>query len=85
MVYGVLFKVGFLYENFTGCVQHGACCVEAQFLDSSYDPLINFVGKLVEIDVILKIALLYFALYVDGVLGEHAGELDVQTVLTDCE
>ena len=82
VVNSILLKVCFLYKHSTWSIQDSLCCVKANVLYSFNYPLFDFVCKLVKIDVVLLLSV-DFTIYVDGLFCNHAGELDVQTVLTD--
>ena len=55
MVNSVLLKVGLLNEHLAWRVEHRLCCVETDVLDSFNYPLLNLVGKLVEVEVTLLV------------------------------
>ena len=84
LIHGVLLQVGLLDEHLTWCVEHALGGIESDILDGFHHPLLNLVLELVEVDV-LSVGSVVVELTedVDGIAGEHAGELDVETVLTD--
>ena len=47
--------------------------------------MVDFVREFVEVDVILLLSVFSFAIHIDGVSGEHRGEFDVLSALTDGE
>ena len=83
MVYGVVFEVGLFCDHVSGRIEHFSCGAQAHVLHGVEHPLVDFVGKFVEIDVVDGLFALHFAEYVDGVAGEHRGELDVLAAFTD--
>ena len=84
-VHGVFFQVCFFNEHFARCVQHIFCSLKSDVFDGVNDPLVDFVGKLVEIDVFNGFVLVEFAEDVNGVFRQHGSEFDVQTAFTDGE
>ena len=85
MVYGVVFEVGLFGDHVARSIQHFACGAEAHILHGVEHPLVHFVGELVEIDVVDGLFAFDFAENVDGIAGEHRGELDILATFTDGE
>ena len=51
MVYCLFLKVCLLYKHLTRSVEHSLCGVESDCLDGIDDPLVDFVGEFVEVDL----------------------------------
>ena len=83
MIHGLFFKVSLLNEHLTRSVEHRLGCVETDALDGVDNPLVDLVDKLVEVDVLFLFVAVNLAEHVDGVLGEHRRQLDVQTSTAD--
>ena len=83
VVNGLFLEVGFLYEHVARSVEHSLGGVETNALDRVDDPLVDLVRELVEIDVLVYLALVELAEYVDSIFGKHAGKLDVHTAAAD--
>ena len=85
MVYGLLFQVSLLNQHLSGSVNHLLGSIQTDGLDRVDNPLVNLIAELVQIDVFISLVVADDAEYVDGVLSQHRGQLDVQTALTDSQ
>ena len=83
MVYSLFLQVSLLDEDLTRSIEHFLGGVVAQGLDGIDNPLVYLVGKLVEIDVLVGLALVDHTEHVNGVLGQHRGQFNVHTTLTN--
>ena len=79
IVDGLLLKVGLLNEHVARSVEYSLGRVETDALDGVDNPLVYFVREFVEVDVLVDLALVKLAEYVNCVFGQHAGQLDVHT------
>ena len=85
MVDSLLLKVGLLNQQLTGSIEYLLSGVIAQSLNGIDNPLVYLIGKLIQVDILISLTLIHHTEYVDGMLGEHRGQLDVHTALTNCE
>ena len=85
MVYGVVFEVGLFSDHISGGIQHFSCGAQPHVLHGVDDPLVYFVREFVEINVVDGLFAFDFAEDVDGIAGEHGGELDILAAFTDGE
>ena len=66
-----LFEVGLLNKHLSRSVEHCLGGVESDALDGIDDPLVDFVGELVEIDILVGFLFVHLPEHVDGLDGEH--------------
>ena len=83
MIHRLLFEVGLLNKHLAWSLEHGLCGVETDGFDGIDDPLVDFVGELVQVDVFLVFSLSHFTEYVDGITSQHRSQLDVQSTASD--
>ena len=83
MIHRLLFEVGLLNKHLAWSLEHGLCGVETDGFYGIDDPLVDFVGELVQIDVFLVFSLSHFTEYVDGITSQHRSQLDVQSTASD--
>ena len=69
-------------KNLAWSIQDCFSSVQTNILYCFDYPLFDFVSKFIEVDVILLLSV-DLTIYVDCIFCNHAGKLDVQTVLTD--
>ena len=83
LVNGFFLEVGLFDKHFAWSVYHSFCSVESDSFDSINYPLVDFVGEFVEVDIFVGFVFAHYAEHVDGILCQHAGELDVHTATSD--
>ena len=85
MVNSLFLQVGLLDQHLTRSVENLLSGIESDSLDRVDNPLVDLVGKLIQIDILVGLTLIKYAEDVDGIFSQHRGQLDVQTTLTDSQ
>ena len=66
-------------------IQYSLRRINTDSLDCINHPSVNFISELIEIDIFISYILIQFAEHVDSVLGQHTGQLDIQTAFTNSQ
>ena len=53
MVDGLFLQIGLLHQHLAGCIEDCLGGLESYALDGVYNPLVDFVAELIEIDIVL--------------------------------
>ena len=88
LINGLLLEVGILDEHFARSLEYGTGCAPAVLLELFDDPLVNLILEIVEVDIILQLLFLValnLTIDIDDGIGEHGGQTDVQTALTNSQ
>ena len=72
VIHSIFFEVSLFDEHLSGCVEHVFGGFKSDALDGVNDPLVDFVGKLIQVDVVLFLGFAWHvAVHVDGVFRQH--------------